>query len=539
MTTPIITDTPDKPDQPDAKALLKWVLKPDLRWSMISGILMWLAHPAAGLWILAWVGLFPLFVNVFEAKSFGKAFLRGYVFSWFYFTPLCYWTGLTIVGWTGGNPIGWLALVGLSALMACYYGLFGGIAWLLTRKTVGIWRMFGFAGTWILMEFLRGAGSLTFPWGQIAYTQYRFLPLIQMSEVTGALGVGFLLALSNAAFAEWALTRKQEQSKKWVFAIATLTGLLCLSGFARMAGLKNDRPISVAIMQNNFANKDADELAQKFQTFDSLSEAAAKSSVSPPALFVWGESAAPGDAFNDSYPRQKLARLAEKYDIPLFTGSSSVDREAGTEKNSALLFTPGSLIPQRYDKQGLVPFGEYIPYRNLIPLSLQKQFQFFASDITPGTETKTLNFRAANGAEVRLGPMVCYESVYSHYGRKLTNAGANLLVAPSNDQWFQTHAAMEQHVSIAVFRAVENRRDIARATTNGISCGIEGTGAVINREGFDTPTFEITPLHLRSLITVYTRFGDWIVWVILVLVCLSPFSPKWSVKTPKKSKSKP
>ena len=494
---------------------------------------MWLSHPAAGLWALAWVGLFPLFFVVNQSKSFKQAFFRGYVFSWFYFTPLCYWTGLTIVGWTG-SQIGWLALVGVSLIMAVYYGLWGGIAWLLLRNTVGVWRMIGLAGTWTLMEFLRSAGSITFPWGQIAYSQYRFLPLIQMSEVTGALGVGFLVALSNAAITEWRLTSEHAQSKRWIFGTLTLVGLLCLSGFARMVQLRNDNPISVAVMQNNFANKEGDDLAQKIKTFDALTEAVVKTSNPPPAFFVWGESAAPGDAYNDSYPRGKMFQLADASGIPLLTGSNVFDTPSQTERNSALLFTPGDSMPQRYDKQATVPFGEYIPFRNLIPAGLQKQFQFFPTDLSAGTRVNLLAFRQLDGAEVKVGPMICYESVYPHYARMMAAAGANLLAAPSNDQWFQTHSAMEQHVSIAVFRAVENRRDIARATTNGISCGIEGTGRIINRQSFDTATFAITPLHLRSLVTIYTRFGDWFVGLCLILVCIAPFSFRWRGKTRKR-----
>ncbi len=498
---------------------------------------MWLSHPAAGIWILAWVGLFPLIANVIAAKSFRQAFARGYLFSWCYFTPLCYWTGLTIVGWTGSS-VGWAALFALSILMAFYYGFWAGISWLVTRKLVGVWRILSFASLWTIMEFLRSLGTYTFPWGQIGYSQYKFLPLIQMAEVTGALGVSCLLAIVNASIAEWWVTRKDIRSRRWVIAVATMTGLLCLSGFARILQIKDDQPITVAIMQNNFANKGPEDLSLKIQTYEALMQAAFKTSLTPPQLSIWGETSAPGDAYNDTFPRNEMFRLAELYRTPLFTGSNVVDRETQTDRNSALLFIPGSKMPQRYDKQAIVPFGEFIPFRNLFPPALQKQFQFFNTDLIPGKDSKTLDFVLSDGTQVRLGAMVCYESVYPHYARTMVNLGANLIVAPSNDQWFQTRAAMEQHLSIVVFRAIENRRDIARATTNGISCAIDGTGRVTNRAPFDTPTFQISALHLRSLKTIYARFGDWFVALCLVLVIVAPFSPLWRDKVPKKGKAK-
>ncbi len=492
-----------------------------LRMAVLSGLLLWLAHPLPGLWLLAWVALAPLLVAVHEASSLRQAALRGYVFGWAYLAPTWYWTGLTIVGWTG-SPFGWLALVMLTLLAALFYALWAAAAWGLSRRVTGGWLILGVSGAWVVMEWLRSVGTLSFPWAQVAYSQYKFLPLIQISEVTGALGVSFLVLLMNASIADWWRNRQQSNYPRWAYLCLAIVGLLSLVGIARLSALGDGKPIDVAIMQGNFDYKNGGgEPFQKIRTYRALTQAAYESASPKPQLYVWAETAAPGDAFNDYGARSALQDLSDHYHAALLTGSRIVD---GTvETNSALLFTPSGLRPQRFDKVGIVPFGEFIPFRAQIPANLQKQFQFFESDLTPGRNVAPMPFVAPDIGSVSLGPFICYESVYPHYTRTMTALGANLLVTPSHDSWFCSRAAMEQHLGIVVFRAIENRRDVARSTTDGISAAIDGRGRILARAPLNSACFLLQRLHLRSTITLYTRFGDW-----FVLLCALLFAAAFS-----------
>ena len=212
------------------------------------------------------------------------------------------------------------------------------------------------------MEWLRSVGSLSFPWAQVCYSQYRALPIIQIAEVTGALGVSFLLLLVNASIAEWWRHRQQPQSQRWVLSRATLVGLLCLSGLARMVQLSDGKPIVVAMMQGNFDYKNGNDISlQKLNTFEALTQAAYQTSKPKPELYVWAETAAPGDALHNAYAHDAMQALSNRYEAALLTGSRIAD--GAIETNSALLFTPGGRMPQRFDKQGIVPFGEFIPFR--------------------------------------------------------------------------------------------------------------------------------------------------------------------------------
>jgi apolipoprotein N-acyltransferase len=496
--------------------------------AILSGLLLWLAHPMPGLWPLAWVAVAPLMVSIHRSRSPRQAAVLGYVFGWAYLAPTWHWVGLTIVAWTG-SPIGWVALVVLTLPTALFYALWAVGAWYISRRASGARRIVGLAASWVVMEWLRGVGALSLPWAQVCYTQYKVPPVIQIAEVTGALGVSFLIILVNASLVEWWRHRKVARSRRWVFGSLALVALACLLGAARMAMLRDGRPIDVAVMQGNFDYKNSvDLLNEKLLTFDALTRAAYRASNPKAEIYVWGETAAPGDAYNDAASRDALQSLADRTGASVFTGSRTVEGER--EWNSALLFTPFTGRPQRFDKEGIVPFGEYIPFRAQIPAGIQKQFQFFDTDITPGRTLAPMILRTSGGGRIPIGPFICYESVYPYYTRTMTALGAQLLVTPSHDQWFQSEAAMEQHLGIVVFRAVENRRDVARATTDGISAFIDGRGRIVARAPMHTACFLVHRLHFRSFITLYTRFGDWFVLVCALLAavaCTYPLGLKW------------
>lgn len=510
---PVQQDTPGAP----------WPFRFGKRVALLSGLLMWLSQPSAGLWPLAWIALAPLILSVEGATNARQAALRGYIFGWAYLAPTWYWTGVTIVTWTG-SPFGWGALFLLTLLAALFYAAWAAGAWWIARQCSGLWRIAAVAAAWVMMEWLRSVGSLSVPWAQVAYSQYRFLPLIQIAEVTGALGVSFVVVLTNAGIAQW-WRSPQRRDRRWPATCGALVALLCMAGFWRMATLPDGKPIDVAIMQGNFHyDANGPTTQQKIETYNTLTQAAYQAGNPKPELYVWAETAAPSDALNDPVSRNALQELSDRYHASILTGARV--GEGAEETNSALLFSPATVRPQRFDKVGLVGFGEYIPFRSWIPLNLQRQFQFFEYDLMPGKTLHTMSFRDAAGDDAVVGPFICYESVYPHYARTMTARGANLLVTPSHDSWFGSESAMEQHLSIVVFRAVENRRDVARSTTDGISAAIDGRGRILARAPEHAACFLQQRLHLRSLLTIYTRFGDWFVALCALLFVAAFLTPR-------------
>ena len=531
----IITEAAPLPQPPPNSTSPKKL--PGLRLAILAGLLLFLANPPFTLWPLAWIAVIPLVISISRATRWRQALWRGYLFGWAYLGPTWYWTGLTIAGVTHSNFVGGLAWFLLTLILALYYGLWGAMTWWVSRRVSGHWRFIAPAALWVLVEWLRTIGSVTMPWAQLSYTQYHFLPVLQMAELTGAYGVSFLILLLNAALAYRWMNRDDPASRQPVLRVLALIALVCLCGAARMAFPDTGRPLVVAAMQGNFKSNDARESTeQDFRTFASLTQEALSASPRP-ALYVWAESSSPRDALTDYSTFNFLHRLAAQAQAPVLVGSRLEEvrydkgRRVAIESNAAVLFPADNSRPSRYNKQQLVPYGEFIPLRGLIPPQLDETLAIPVNDVTPGNETTLLRFQDPQAGRVALGPFICYESMYPVYAGAMTRQGANLLVTQSNDDWFQSEAAMEQHVAAVVLRAVETRREIVRSTTTGVTCFIDARGGVLTQAPLNTKAVLKQTVQLRDGLTLYVRFGDW--FVLACAVMLAAALRKHRVESPR------
>jgi apolipoprotein N-acyltransferase len=516
----IITDAAPLPQAKSKRTFPKGLS--GLRLALLSGLLLFLANPPFTLWPLAWIALVPLIISVNRAGRWRQAVWRAYLFGWAFLGPTWYWTGLTIVGWTH-SPIGWLAWFGLTLILAGYYGLWGGVTWWVSRRLTGPWRIVAPAALWVLMEWLRTVGATTMPWAQVSYTQYHFLPVLQIAEYTGAYGVSFLIVLLNAALAYRWMHRAEAGSGRPAFQATALIAGVCLFGTIRLAVPDTGKPLVVAAMQGNFKSNDAHESKEQgMRTFQALTREAV-ATLPRPGLYVWGESASPGDALTDYGAFTFLHSLAQQVQAPVMVGSrveeirSDRNHRVTLESNAAVLFPADGAKPARYNKQQLVPFGEFIPLRSMIPSSLADTFEIPLNDVTPGSETTVFKFHDPQAGPIALGPFICYESMYPLYARAMAKQGANLLVTQSNDDWFQSEAAMEQHLAAVVLRAIETRRQVVRSTTTGVTCFIDTRGAVVARAPINAKAVLKQTVLLRTGLTLYTLFGD---WFVLACACL-------------------
>ena len=499
-----------------------------LRFALIAGLLLWLSCPPVGLWPLAWVGLAPLIVSLSRAVRLRQAIWYGYAFGCIYLGPVWHWVGLTIVGWTH-SFIGWFAWIGLTLILASFYAMWSGATWWLCRRAAGGWWLVAAASAWVVMEWARTLGSLAMPWAQLSCSQYRFAPILQIADTTGAYGISFVLVLFNAAVAHWWLNREQGGRSRWLWTVGTLVVMLSLYGVARLQVTDSGSPLTVAAMQANFNSFHTPPIEAQFQTFRRLTQAA-HVSTPPPSLYVWGESTAPYPVLGDRVTFDFMTNLARATQAGILVGSAieprvqrsayrgeadvRADAEQTSRANATFLFTPGGGEPAHYDKQQLVPFGEFTPFGSMVRPLFGQAFGLPDNDVQPGANSKILKFDSPREGPVALGPFICYEAVFPDYARRMTQSGATLLVTQSNESWFQSQAAMEQHQAAVVLRAVENRRQIVRATTTGITCLLDAEGRVTQSAPPNKETFVYGTVQRLQGKTVYTRLGDW-----FVLVC--------------------
>lgn len=187
-----------------------------------------------------------------------------------------------------------------------------------------------------------------------------------------------------------------------------------------------------------------------------------------------------------------------------------------TLHNSAFLIESSGKVLGRYDKTHLVPFGEYVPLRGI--LSFLGPLVEAVGTFEPGT-----HFMPLSDGHHRLGVVICYEDIFPEIGREQVRNGAQLLLNITNDAWYGPTSALQQHLDMAVFRAIETRRAVARAANTGISAFVAPGGQLIGRTDPWAPAVLIAPIPLLDRLTFYVRYGDVFAWsaVALLVGCLA------------------
>jgi apolipoprotein N-acyltransferase len=401
---------------------------------------------------------------------------------------------------------------------------------------------------WVALDYVRSFLFSGFPWQDLGYSQYKSLLLIQTADLTGHYGITFYLVLVNclsvlfltlwmdsrAIDPQQAVVFKQRYRQAFYFSIlpavcAILTVMAYnLLRYNQMLKVVETSPaMSVAVVQGNIRQDQKWSPAMRSKTMEiytGLSEKAIKQGGSGPVLLVWPETAMPFYINNNVYYKRLVKQLIEKYQVWLLAGAPHVEIDDSAPQrgeksrkryyNSAFLVSPTGEISGRYDKQHLVPFGEYIPLGKYLPLPgpLVENIGDFSS----GKSSTPLSCQSA-----KIGVLICFESIFPKLAREMSANGANLLANITNDAWFGRSSAPWQHMSMAVFRAVENRRSLARAANTGISTIIDPLGREKGVSPLFEPFFHVVEIPLLEKKTVFTRFGHH--FGLFCLLALLPF----------------
>jgi apolipoprotein N-acyltransferase len=366
---------------------------------------------------------------------------------------------------------------------------------------------------------------IAFPWDLLGTALVDNIPLSRIASVTGVYGLSFEIMLVNAAFVSILVGRRERRVlmlAAWILLVGMMeTGSYVSPPAAIPTG-------TARLVQQNIS------LDQRW-TPDSYEQTLAdleKLSVMQPGegmpgdplpdLILWPESPAP---FYGNDPRyiSTLSTIARQTNAYALAGSLGVVRGSDTTQqvyNSAELVAPTGDFIARYDKIHLVPFGEYVPFKDMF--SFAKKLTKEVGDFVPGTERLVLPVHS-----YKMGTFICYESIFPDEIRLFAREGAGLLVNISNDGWFGDTGAPLQHLRMARMRAIENDRWVLRSTNTGVSVSIDPFGRVVQQLRRNVRTAVNVPYGVVTSTTFYTRHGDWFVWTcaIISLVALFVRSP--------------
>lgn len=497
----------------------------------LTGILLSVIYPLWGISQLAWFALIPLCLMIRQCDHPVQAarytFLAGFIF---FFLSLHWLIHVILVGW-----------IFVALFEAAFWWILGWAAWyVLKRKSILI-RTFSFALCWMMIEVFRAdIPVLSLGWNLLAYSQSGHSALIQFANLGGVYGLSFMMAWINALLAEivWDFKfEKQKQTAKTL--IIGLAGSALLFGFVWGYGqrsLKTEIPssgeIRVSLIQGNIPQSVKWEVMARDQIMEiyfKLTELAAYES---PDLIVWPEASFPG-YFNRDPDGRLVEDWIDQISVPTLIGAPYyVDHQ--TVHNSAYLVNASGDIQQRYDKINLVPFGEYVPFGNLLSLLKPLAESLGVSDFSPGRELTTFKLRD----NLLFSVLICFEDVFPNLVRRFARRDIQFLAVMTNDAWFGHTGAPYQHLQASVFRAVENGLPIVRSANTGVSAFIDARGRVLGKvKGRDGKEIFATgrktmALPLERLNTLYLR-GGWvfpyagaILFVMILLVSLRLSNPK-------------
>jgi apolipoprotein N-acyltransferase len=477
--------------------------------SIASGLILAVALPKPGTWLAAWIGLVPLLLAV-RGTSFWRASLYGLITGLVYYGIILHW--ITLFG-----ALPWVLLIGYQAL---YFAVFAALYVRLQPSRIG-WLGYAAApAAWVVLQFLRTLGAYAFIWGSFAHTQAGNLLVAQIASVTGPWGIDFLVAFVNVAFAASLLGPARRMAPLAVASLLTIA--VCVFGLVTLnAKPPAGQTKTVAIVQGAMKNVfEAGPLyvTRAFSTYTTLTLQAADKH---PDVILWPETTLPTD-LSTPFWGNALGLLSCASRAELLVGGYITDPTTGRGYN-ALFCCNARVREGTYRKVRLVPFGEFVPLRDLLPFA--KNYGVRPDDVLAAKEHVLLNSRLG-----KLGVSICFESLFPQIARTETLSGARVLCVVTNDSWFERTQAGREHLMMAQLRAIENRRFVLRAAETGISAVIDPFGRIRSQLGLFRQGIITDKVQPSSRLTVYSRWGDWFAYasiaIMLLGVILSARSPR-------------
>lgn len=489
----------------------------------LSGLLIFLSFPRYGSGIVAWAALIPLFwalQGVQSREGFKLGFLAGFAAH----VGILYWTAYVVVQY-GYLPlyVGIAAMLLLCAYLSLYTAFFAFV--IVNLRGRGIPLFLSAPLVWTLLDYARSHLLTGFPWEQLAHSQFLSHGVTQIADITGTYGITFAIVMINAVLYDLFSHRSRRGAMIAESVIACLLiAIIITYGHVRVAtidaSMHHARSLDVALIQGNIDQNLKWNSLYQSQTIDIYRSLSLQSLSSPSGLIVWPETAVPFYFQRRNTLQAAVIDIAVTSRSPLLFGSPSYEGNGRNTSymNSAYLLGPDGALQGRYDKVHLVPYGEYVPLRSLFP---------FISKLVAGVGDfkQGKGYYPLNTGDHRLGVLICYEGIIPEAAREYKRRNAELLVNITNDAWFGRTSAPYQHLSMTVFRAIENRLYLVRAANTGISAIIDPTGRIISYTGiFERTTLKGGVKKIDEK-TLYAAYGDLFVYLcaamLVVLIILS------------------
>ncbi len=455
-------------------------------------------HPLGGIvldlgWLLAWVGPACLVAGLSglgPRRAAALGFAAAVAAHW----AILHWIYVVTVRYGHAHPlVGVIAPLGLALYIASFTGLFA-LAWSVLERgsrsagALGAWLAspLAVAALWTAADHLRSFAFTGFPWATLGYAQHQNPVLLGLAPFTGVYGLSFVSVLGGVAALEAAraLRAGRPLASPVSVSLAVLMAAFVLGALARVTQPEDpSETVRVAVLQGNIdqgVKWSRGEVERTLAIYEELTRQARERGAE---IVVWPETALPGALVPGDARAEWLAGLAAETGAQLVVGAVGLERRPGPGPpfvfDSAFLVDARGRLQDRYDKSHLVPFGEYIPFQDLVGRVLTAVARGIAqTGVTPGAGPRPVLLEPRDTGPITAGVPICYELLFPDLVRRFVRDGAEILLAITNDAWYGRTGAPYQFLAITALRSAENRVWTARAANTGVSAIIDAGGRV-------------------------------------------------------------
>ncbi|ACZ88562.1 apolipoprotein N-acyltransferase [Streptosporangium roseum] len=482
--------------------------------AVAGGLLLFLSFPPLGLWFLAPLGLALTVLSVYGSRP-RRALWLGLLTGLAFLLPALHWV----------SPIGVDAWLGLVALESLFYAAWAAGTALAVR--LPLWPLWS-AALWVAMEWARGQFPFGgFPWARVAFSQGEsvFTPYAALG---GAPLVTFAVALCGGLIALLAL--RLAAAPRWDRAIALpLAGALAVPAAAFAVPRFGDegRTVTIGVIQGNvpgrgmnpLGNEPAVVLRNHTRMLHEMAQAVREGRTPRPDLVVLPENSTDIDPYRSDFARGEIDAAVKDIGVPVLVGAV-VGIGENNRATRSLVWDPVTGPGAYYDKQQLVPFGEYTPLKELV-LALFERAGLVGKQSVSGTRDGDLKV-----GPVTVGAINCYEVAFDGIVGDTARTGASPLVVQTNNATYALTNLPAQQLAMSQLRAVEHNRAVVTSAITGISAYVTPDGTIAWRTGELVPAANVLRVPVRTAETVATRVGALPEWA-LILVSVGALAVAW------------
>ncbi len=467
-----------------------------------------------------------------KAVRYRRLYLYGLCYYFSFFMTALHWFlnlyPMDFLGVTKGEAVALVAIcwVGLSLLQTIFAALVIPLFGLLCRSSLmerfTSFTPLLFAAQYVIAEWSQTLTWMGVPWARLALGQIEYGVIAGSAALFGSYFITFAIVLVNGYLA-WGILHHRDIPRLRLSA-AVAAGVLVLQLSCGMIGYftadpEAGTPVVVAAVQGNVGSDLKWTASSRVKSYEVYEKYTAEAAAQGAEIVVFPETFIPSELDEGTELGEYVAGLARTYNVTILCGGFHTDA-AGNEYNATFAVYPdGTIDDTVYAKRHLVPFGEYVPWRPVIEffLPLLADIGMLSTDLAPGTDS--VLFDTAYG---KIGSLLCFDSIYEELTRDSVRDGANLMVLPTNDSWFTDSRGIYMHHAQARLRAIESGRWIVRAADTGISSIIAPDGTAHDAQPPMQEGMALYTAYVRDSITLYTRIGNLLVWILIAVVLAVP-----------------